>query len=212
MIRIWLWQFPLPPQLQFLASPWASALATLLFWLLVAFALQFLVLRLIKAIARRTDSEIEDVVIDVSRRPIVLLVVILGLISSIDDLMIVEARLATVQRWLTAAAEELLGYWDGRCPARFRVPLDLQGTAFQRAVWQALLDVPPGHTSTYGAIARQVGAPQASRAAGAAIGRNPVAIIVPCHRIVGSNGSLTGFAGGLKRKEALLQHEGALLV
>jgi methylated-DNA-[protein]-cysteine S-methyltransferase len=92
------------------------------------------------------------------------------------------------------------------------VPLDLHGTAFQRAVWRALLEVPPGHTSTYGAIARQVGAPQASRAAGAAIGRNPVAIIVPCHRIVGSDGSLTGFAGGLKRKELLLQHEGALLV
>jgi methylated-DNA-[protein]-cysteine S-methyltransferase len=116
------------------------------------------------------------------------------------------------QRWLSAAAAELEGYWDGRCPARFKVPLDLQGTPFQRAVWQALLDVKPGHTSTYGAIARQVGAPQASRAAGAAVGRNPVAIIVPCHRIVGSNGSLTGFAGGLKRKEALLQHEGALLV
>jgi methylated-DNA-[protein]-cysteine S-methyltransferase len=116
------------------------------------------------------------------------------------------------QRWLAAAAAELDSYWDGHHPARFRVPLDLQGTAFQRAVWHALLDVPPGHTSTYGAIARKVGAPQASRAAGAAIGRNPVAIIVPCHRIVGSDGSLTGFAGGLKRKEALLQHEGALLV
>jgi methylated-DNA-[protein]-cysteine S-methyltransferase len=116
------------------------------------------------------------------------------------------------QRWLRAAADELHAYWEGRMPARFRVPLDLHGTAFQQAVWRALLDVPPGHTSTYGAIARQVGAPQASRAAGAAVGRNPVAIIVPCHRIVGSNGSLTGFAGGLKRKEHLLQHEGALLV
>jgi len=116
------------------------------------------------------------------------------------------------QRWLAQAAAELDDYWDGRCPARFEVPLDLHGTAFQRAVWRALLDVPPGHTSTYGAIARQVGAPQASRAAGAAIGRNPVAIIVPCHRIVGSDGSLTGFAGGLKRKGHLLQHEGALLV
>lgn len=116
------------------------------------------------------------------------------------------------QRWLAAAADELAGYWDHRCPRRFKVPLDLQGTAFQLAVWRALLDVPPGHTSTYGAIARRVGAPQASRAAGAAIGRNPVAIIVPCHRIVGSDGSLTGFAGGLKRKETLLQHEGALLV
>jgi methylated-DNA-[protein]-cysteine S-methyltransferase len=116
------------------------------------------------------------------------------------------------QRWLRAAADELGEYWQGRMPRRFGVPLDLQGTAFQQAVWRALLDVPPGHTSTYGAIARRLGAPQASRAAGAAIGRNPVAIIVPCHRIIGSDGSLTGFAGGLKRKETLLQHEGALLV
>jgi methylated-DNA-[protein]-cysteine S-methyltransferase len=114
--------------------------------------------------------------------------------------------------FIAAAARELQAYWQGRCPARFGVPLDLQGTPFQQAVWNALLDVKPGDTSTYGAIARQVGAPQASRAAGAAIGRNPVAIIVPCHRIVGSNGSLTGFAGGLQRKEHLLQHEGALLV
>jgi methylated-DNA-[protein]-cysteine S-methyltransferase len=114
--------------------------------------------------------------------------------------------------FIAAAARQLECYWRGECPARFDVPLDLQGTAFQRAVWQALLGVRPGETSTYGAIARQVGAPHASRAAGAAIGRNPVAIIVPCHRIVGSNGSLTGFAGGLQRKELLLQHEGALLV
>jgi methylated-DNA-[protein]-cysteine S-methyltransferase len=114
--------------------------------------------------------------------------------------------------FIAAAAQQLARYWSGECPARFDVPLDLQGTSFQRAVWQALLDVKPGDTSTYGAIARQVGAPNGSRAAGAAIGRNPVAIIVPCHRIVGSNGSLTGFAGGLQRKEHLLQHEGALLV
>ena len=114
--------------------------------------------------------------------------------------------------FIAAAAQQLECYWRGDCPARFDVPLDLQGTPFQQAVWNALLGVLPGATSTYGAIARQVGAPQASRAAGAAIGRNPVAIIVPCHRIVGSNGSLTGFAGGLERKEHLLQHEGALLV
>ncbi len=113
--------------------------------------------------------------------------------------------------FIAAAARELQAYWQGRCPARFSVALDLQGTPFQQAVWKALLDVKPGATSTYGAIARQVGAPQSSRAAGAAIGRNPVAIIVPCHRIVGSDGSLTGFAGGLPRKEHLLQHEGALL-
>ena len=115
-------------------------------------------------------------------------------------------------RFIAAAARELQCYWSGACPTRFQVALDLQGTPFQRAVWNALLDVKPGETSTYGAIARQVGAPSGFRAAGAAIGRNPVAIIVPCHRIVGSNGSLTGFAGGLPRKEHLLQHEGALLV
>jgi methylated-DNA-[protein]-cysteine S-methyltransferase len=114
--------------------------------------------------------------------------------------------------FIAAASQQLERYWSGECPTRFDVPLDLQGTPFQRAVWNALLDVKPGDTSTYGAIARQVGAPNGSRAAGAAIGRNPVAIIVPCHRIVGSNGSLTGFAGGLQRKEHLLQHEGALLV
>jgi methylated-DNA-[protein]-cysteine S-methyltransferase len=114
--------------------------------------------------------------------------------------------------FIAAAAQQLQRYWSGACPTRFDVPLDLQGTPFQRAVWNALLDVKPGGTSTYGAIARQVGAPNGSRAAGAAIGRNPVAIIVPCHRIVGSDGSLTGFAGGLQRKEHLLQHEGALLV
>jgi methylated-DNA-[protein]-cysteine S-methyltransferase len=114
--------------------------------------------------------------------------------------------------FIAAASQQLGRYWSGECPTRFDVPLDLQGTPFQRAVWNALLDVKPGDTSTYGAIARQVGAPNGSRAAGAAIGRNPVAIIVPCHRIVGSNGSLTGFAGGLQRKEHLLQHEGALLV
>lgn len=116
------------------------------------------------------------------------------------------------QRWLAAAADQLDAYWEDHGTARFRVPLDLHGTAFQRAVWKALLDVMPGRTRTYGDIARQVGAPQASRAAGAAIGRNPVAIIVPCHRIIGRDGSLTGFAGGLRRKEALLRHEGALLV
>lgn len=116
------------------------------------------------------------------------------------------------QRWIAAASNELQHYWAGECPTRFRVPLDLHGTPFQVAVWKALLEVPPGRTSTYGAIARRVGAPQGARAAGAAIGRNPVAIIVPCHRIVGSDGSLTGFASGLPRKERLLQHEGALLV
>jgi MscS family membrane protein len=122
MIRIWLWEVPLPPGLQFLAAPWASALATLLFWLLVAFVLQFIVLRLIKAIARRTDSEIEDVIIDVSRRPIVLLVVLLGLLSTVDnlevvyarDLEVVYARLEMIHRWLMAAAVIVAAYWAWR--------------------------------------------------------------------------------------------------
>jgi methylated-DNA-[protein]-cysteine S-methyltransferase len=91
------------------------------------------------------------------------------------------------------------------------VALDLHGTPFQRAVWKALLAIEPGHTSTYGEIARAAGSPAGVRAAGAAIGRNPVGVIVPCHRVIGANGSLTGYAGGLTRKERLLQHEGVLL-
>ncbi|MFO1220932.1 MAG: methylated-DNA--[protein]-cysteine S-methyltransferase [Burkholderiaceae bacterium] len=123
-----------------------------------------------------------------------------------------DAPQDAANRFIAEAVAELDAYWAGNCPRRFRVPLDLHGTAFQRAVWRELVKVPPGRTSTYGQIARAVGAPQAARAAGAAIGRNPVAIIVPCHRIIGSNGSLTGFASGLPRKERLLQLEGALLV
>jgi len=91
----------------------------------------------------------------------------------------------------------------------FDVPLDLLGTPFQRAVWQALLAIPAGTTSTYGAIARTVGTPQAVRAVGSAIGKNPIGVIVPCHRVVGSNGALTGYAGGIERKAALLVLEGS---
>lgn len=87
------------------------------------------------------------------------------------------------------------------------MPLDLRGTPFQRAVWAALLSIPSGATSTYAAIAAAAGSPAAVRAAGAAIGRNPVSVIVPCHRVLGRDGSLTGYAGGLERKQALLYHE-----
>lgn len=90
----------------------------------------------------------------------------------------------------------------------FELPLDLHGTVFQRAVWQALLKIPHGELSTYGEIAEILNQPQASRAVGAAVGLNPISIIVPCHRVVGSNASLTGYAGGLHRKVALLQLEG----
>ncbi len=110
---------------------------------------------------------------------------------------------------LALAARELAAYWQAP-HRRFTVPLDPQGTPFQRDVWRALCEIAPGRLSSYGAVARRVGRPDAARAVGAAIGRNPLGIIVPCHRVVGRNGALTGYAGGLQRKQALLVLEGAL--
>jgi methylated-DNA-[protein]-cysteine S-methyltransferase len=92
----------------------------------------------------------------------------------------------------------------------FDVPLRLRGTPFQLAVWEALRAIPRGTTIAYAELARRVGAPTATRAVGAAVGRNPVSIFVPCHRVVGSDGALTGYAGGLPRKARLLRLEGAL--
>lgn len=91
---------------------------------------------------------------------------------------------------------------------RFTLPLAAQGTAFQQAVWQALCDIPYGETRSYRDIALAIGKPTASRAVGAANGRNPLSIIVPCHRVIGQNGSLTGYAGGLEIKQRLLRLEG----
>lgn len=110
---------------------------------------------------------------------------------------------------LADAARQLGDYFAGR-RTQFELPLDLQGTPFQQIVWQALLRIPSGGTCTYAALAREVGAPQAVRAVGAAVGRNPASVIVPCHRVLGHDGSLTGYAGGLHRKQALLQLEGVL--
>ena len=107
---------------------------------------------------------------------------------------------------LRRAAEQLHAYFAGE-GLGFDVPLDLQGTPFQRAVWQALRAIPSGATCSYGDIARTLAAPQAMRAVGAAVGRNPLSVIVPCHRVIGSSGSLTGYAGGLERKRALLALE-----
>jgi methylated-DNA-[protein]-cysteine S-methyltransferase len=91
----------------------------------------------------------------------------------------------------------------------FDLPLDLsRGTAFQQSVWQALLNIGAGTHQSYGQLAARLSKPQAVRAVGAAVGRNPVSIIVPCHRVLGSTGQLTGYAGGLERKRALLQLEG----
>ena len=108
---------------------------------------------------------------------------------------------------LRAAALQIAGYFAGRA-VRFDVPLDLHGTAFQRAVWQALLAIERGQTRRYADIAGAVGSASALRAVGAAIGRNPLSIVVPCHRVIGSDGTLTGYAGGLARKRALLALEG----
>jgi methylated-DNA-[protein]-cysteine S-methyltransferase len=119
----------------------------------------------------------------------------------------VDARnphILAMKRWLDA-------YWAGQDPSPRDVPLDLHGTLFQRAVWKALLGIPLGRTRTYGEIAALVGNGAVPRATGTAVGRNPVSILVPCHRVIGANGSLTGYAGGLPRKERLLQHEGILL-
>ncbi len=107
---------------------------------------------------------------------------------------------------LMRAAMQLGSYFAGE-PTTFDVPLDLQGTAFQQRVWQQLLAIAPGSTCTYGDIAGRLGTPSASRAVGTAVGRNPVSIIVPCHRVIGSDGTLTGYAGGLDRKTALLALE-----
>jgi methylated-DNA-[protein]-cysteine S-methyltransferase len=109
---------------------------------------------------------------------------------------------------LQQAAAQLADYFSGR-RQHFDLPLDLtHGTAFQQAVWQALLAIPCGTTTSYGELARRIGRPKAVRALGAAVGRNPVSIIVPCHRVIGADGSLTGYAGGLARKTALLRIEG----
>lgn len=114
---------------------------------------------------------------------------------------------ATAHPLLRRAARQLAEYFAGRRRA-FDLPLAPQGTPFQRMVWEALLTVPYGETASYGAIARRVGRPTAVRAVGAANGANPLPIVVPCHRIVGSDGSLTGYAGGLGIKERLLELEG----
>lgn len=111
---------------------------------------------------------------------------------------------------LREAAAQLQQYLRGE-RAQFDLPLDLGGgTAFQQAVWQALLRIPTGQTTSYGTLGRQIGKPAAVRAVGAAVGRNPVSLVVPCHRVLGRDGSLTGYAGGLDRKQALLRLEGAL--
>ena len=111
---------------------------------------------------------------------------------------------------LRVAARQIDEYFAGQ-RTDFDLPLDLgHGTPFQQSVWAALRSIPRGATTHYGQLAQALGRPQASRAVGAAVGRNPLSIVVPCHRVLGSGGALTGYAGGLERKTALLRLEGVL--
>jgi methylated-DNA-[protein]-cysteine S-methyltransferase len=111
---------------------------------------------------------------------------------------------------LQSAADQLAQYFAGK-RQDFDLPLDLStGTPFQQNVWLALLSIPRGQTCSYKDVSLRIGNPVAMRAVGGAVGRNPLSIIVPCHRVLGAHGALTGYAGGLARKTALLQLEGAL--
>jgi methylated-DNA-[protein]-cysteine S-methyltransferase len=112
---------------------------------------------------------------------------------------------------LAAARAQLAEYFAGERTA-FSLPLAARGTPFQECVWAALRDIGFGETISYAELARRVAAPAAVRAVGGANARNPLSVVVPCHRVVGADGSLTGFGGGIERKRWLLQHEGALLL
>ncbi|GAA0610554.1 methylated-DNA--[protein]-cysteine S-methyltransferase [Brevundimonas kwangchunensis] len=105
----------------------------------------------------------------------------------------------------------VLAYFDGDVRALDALPVKTGGTEFQKSVWAALRAIPIGETRSYGQLAAAIGSPKAVRAAGLANGQNPIAVIVPCHRVIGANGTLTGYAGGLERKRWLLAHEGALI-
>jgi O-6-methylguanine DNA methyltransferase len=111
-----------------------------------------------------------------------------------------NAVIAALERWLRAY------FVDPHGPKQ-DLPLDARGTAFERAVWREMQGIAPGRTRTYGALAQRLGKPNASRAVGGASRRNPISIIIPCHRVVGANGQLTGYGGGLEAKRWLLQHE-----
>ena len=108
-------------------------------------------------------------------------------------------------------ARQLAEYFAGERTG-FDIPLEPRGAAFDRRVWDALREIPHGTTTTYGELAASIGAPGQARAVGAANARNPIAIVVPCHRVIGANGKLVGYGGGLDRKQALLALEGAILV
>ena len=107
-------------------------------------------------------------------------------------------------------SSRIKAYFNGDLAALDEIPVDPPGTPFQRLVWEALRDIPAGRTESYGKLAARIGRPTACRAVGLANGQNPISLVIPCHRVIGSNGTLTGYGGGLHRKKWLLEHEGAL--
>ncbi len=129
-------------------------------------------------------------------------------LSFVDD----APAYANPRSWLLEhCLDQLHAYFRGM-RQEFDLPLALRGTAFQRSVWEKLLEIPYGSTASYRDIAQRIGDPKAVRAVGHANGQNPIAIIVPCHRVIGANGKLIGYGGGLWRKQWLLQHEQSMLV
>jgi methylated-DNA-[protein]-cysteine S-methyltransferase len=142
----------------------------------------------------------------------------LGAGDRLHGLYMQEGRTAiAVQRGWEKAEEpfadvrdQLADYWSGRGTG-FDLALEMTGSPFQRRVWRALQDIPYGETTSYGELARRIGVPSAARAVGLANGHNPICVIVPCHRVIGADGSLTGFGGGLERKRLLLELESGVL-
>jgi methylated-DNA-[protein]-cysteine S-methyltransferase len=120
--------------------------------------------------------------------------------------MAAEWRRQPAAKIILHAREQLDEYFAGKRKT-FDLMVDPAGTTFQRGVWRALQKIPYGATTNYGAVAQRIGKPSASRAVGAANGRNPISIVIPCHRVIGANGDLTGYAGGMERKDALLRLE-----
>ncbi len=132
--------------------------------------------------------------------------------KAVTSVFFVERAQAAQPNTITdKALRQLNEYFSGQ-RTRFNLPLDADGTDFQRSVWRQLCEIDYGVTCAYQDIANALENPKAVRAVGAANGRNPISIIVPCHRVIGANGALTGYAGGMDRKAWLLKHEGALLV
>ena len=162
---------------------------------------------------RTTGERLAQAVIETPLGPLTALATDAGLLGLWFDRQLhgpgaLEAPVDPRQHVIAQTREELAEYFAGR-RRRFDVALTPQGTPFQEAVWRRLVEIDCGATTSYGRIAHAIGKPSASRAVGAAVGRNPISIMVPCHRVIGENGTLTGYAGGLPRKEALLTLEGA---